>query len=269
MLEARTEFPVRPEWMYQVRSACQLLQCRVWQADRPQFEDALGWLSEAVPSAISPQETEALKDFLKIGAVEAARVFHRAYHEQHACQACVASPVEAVLHVWAGHHADPRVLFKRWTEAFLSAFDATHPLSPTERAAAILRVRFRNPPALNALAIETGSCRSGLTRGFRQRYGISCGEYVTRVRLRWFIDEVRKPSPNAGRLAEEAGYNRYHNLLDALRRTTGLTPGEVRQLVDNDVRDLFELKLGLRPANLHVRRLPSESRPALLAFLNS
>ena len=57
-----------------------------------------------------------------------------------------AHAVEAALHVWADHQADPRVMFKRWTEAFLSAFDATHPSSPTERAAAILRDRFRTRP---------------------------------------------------------------------------------------------------------------------------
>ena len=156
MTKAMAEFPVRAEWMYEVRSACQMLQCRVWQADRPQFEDALGWLPEAVPSAISSQETETLKDFLRIGAVEAARVFHKAYHEQHLHRQCPASPLEAVLDVWADHHADPRVVFKRWTKAFLSAFDETHPLSPTERAAAILRDRFRNPPTLGRACNRNG-----------------------------------------------------------------------------------------------------------------
>jgi len=70
-------------------------------------------------------------------------------------------------------------------------------------------------------------------------------EYSTRVRLRWFVDEVRMPGSIAGQLAEEAGYSRYHNLLDALGQRTGLTPSEVRQLSHNDVRELLDVRLGL------------------------
>jgi AraC-like DNA-binding protein len=74
---------------------------------------------------------------------------------------------------------------------------------------------------------------------------MSPGEYVTRVRLGRFVDEMRKPRANAGRLAEEIGYSSYHNLLEAFRRRTGFRPSDVGGLSDNDVRDLVHVKLAL------------------------
>jgi AraC-like DNA-binding protein len=98
---------------------------------------------------------------------------------------------------------------------------------------------------LDALAGEVGASRSMLTRRFRRQYGISCFEYLTRVRLRWFVNEVREPGANAGRLAQQAGYQRYHNLLDALRRRTGLTPREARRLPHHEACALLDGQLAL------------------------
>jgi hypothetical protein len=63
---------------------------------------------------------------------------------------------------------------------------------------------------------------------------------VTRSRVRWFIDEVRKAGSNAGRLREQAGYRKYENLLDALFRRTGYAPRDIRRLSHNKVRGLFD-----------------------------
>jgi AraC-like DNA-binding protein len=106
-------------------------------------------------------------------------------------------------------------------------------------------IASRARPSLDTLAIESGSSKSGLTRGFKKRYGISCGEYRIRQSLRWFVDEVRNPGSNAGQLAEQSGYSRYHNLVDALRQRTALTPREVRELSESDARDLVDEKLPL------------------------
>jgi AraC-like DNA-binding protein len=236
--------------MYEVRSACQSLQCRAWQTDRVQLEYALRTLCKAVPQPESIQEALALKDLLKMGAVEAGAAFHRAYHQLPSRRRCVGSPVEAVQHVWADRHDDPRVVLERWTEAFLRLLEDTHPTSSAERAAAILRACFTAPPDLDTLARESGSSRRALTLDFRRRYGVSSGEYLTRVRLRWFIEEVRKPGSNAGRLAEAAGYCSYHNLTDALRLRTGQSPTAIRCLSHNEVRELLDGRLALdaRPA---------------------
>ena len=74
---------------------------------------------------------------------------------------------------------------------------------------------------------------------------MSPGEYLTRLRLRRFVDEMRKPGANAGRLAEQIGYTSYHNLLEAFRGRTGFRPSDVRGLSDNGVRELVDVKLAL------------------------
>ena len=153
-------------------------------------------------------------------------------------------PVAPAL-VWADSHDDPRVTLERWIAAFLRLLEDTHPSSPAERAAPILRACFASPPDLDTLARECGSSRRALTLDFMRRYGMSSSEYLTRVRLRWFIEEVRMPGSNSGRLAEAAGYRSYHNLSDALRSRTGCSPTAIRGLSHNEVRELLDGRLAL------------------------
>lgn len=244
-MKATDELPIRPEWMFEVRSVCQAFQCHAWLADRAEFEWALRRLRRSIPPARSSQEAQAVRDLLRMGVVDAARVFHASCHQNGAPRGCSGSPVDAVHHVWSECHDDPLVTLAIWADRFLEVCDTTHPSSPAERAAAILRDRFRLPVRLDALARAVGLSRSALTRRFRQRYGMPCGEFVTRLRLRWFVDEMRKPGANAGRLAEEAGYRTYQNLLDALWHRTGLTPRDIPGLSHNQIRELLDDKLTL------------------------
>ena len=73
-----------------------------------------------------------------------------------------------------------------------------------------------------------------LARDFLRRYKMTGSEYLTRVRLVRFIEEVRKPGATATEAAREAGYESYHNLLDALKRRTGLAPGGIRRLTHDE-----------------------------------
>jgi AraC-like DNA-binding protein len=244
-MEANRAFPVRPDWMFEVRSHCQSFNCLALHADRAELETALTWLAHSAPAAESIQEADALKDRLKDCAIDAGVRFHQEYHRRAMHRQCRGSAVESAMHIWSHHQSDPRVTLQRWIPEFLTAFDATHPSSPAERAAAVLRSTFRNPSSLNALAIEVGASRSGLTRDFQRRYGIPSGEYSTRVRLRWFIEELCTTSASAASIAREAGYDSYHNLVDALRRRTGLTPNEIRGLSHDEVRELISAKLAL------------------------
>jgi len=231
---------IRPEWMFQVRSTCQQFGCQTLQADRYEFEAAVDELQQTVPAPASLQEADALKDLLKMCAIAGGTTFHQAYHRDRSDMRCINSPVEAALHVWSRHDEDPRVTWKRWGKTFLSAFEATHPSSPGDRGAAILRARFRNPPSLSELATLAGASKTALCADFRRRSRMPPGEYLMRVRLRWFVEAVREPGANAGQLAEQAGYSSYQNLLAALRGRTGLIPSDVRRLTDNDTRELLD-----------------------------
>ena len=89
---------------------------------------------------------------------------------------------------------------------------------------------------------------------------MSPGEYLTRLRLRRFVDEMRKPGATAGQLAERVGYSSYHNLLEAFRGRTGLRPSDVRALSDNDVRELVDVKLSLLESCVDACRSEADRR---------
>jgi AraC-like DNA-binding protein len=225
-------------------------------AERPEFQDAVQWLPGAVPEPDSLQEADELNMLLRICAVNAATTFHRNYHRREAQHGsasnkrslrrqCQSGPIEAAMAAWKPNAQDQRTAFEAWAHAFLCAFDATHPLDVVAQAAAILRAEFRNPPELDLLARRVGCSRSNLTLRFHQRYGISCGEYVTRVRLAWFVSAVRESGSSACHLAEQAGYSRYHNLCAALRSRTGLTAHEIRDLSSDEFLELRTAKLAL------------------------
>lgn len=244
-MEPNETNPIRKEWMFEVRSACQGFVGRSWGTDRTKFEHALRWLAETVPAAEISQEHEALDNLLKLSAINAAARFHREYHEQFNRKACRGFSLESTLSVWAGGAANPRDRFDRWRGAFVSAFDTAHPWLPCERAAAILRRRFRTPPRLEELAAESASSRSALAREFKRHYGMRIGEHTTRLKLSWFVEAVRSSSRSCTELGLEAGYRSYHNLSGALERRTGLTPGQLRTLDAAGLLDVRK-KLALR-----------------------
>lgn len=247
---------IREAWMYDVRSACQSFQCRVWQAERDEFEEAARWLRGVIQKADSAQETEALRELLRVGSTAAGAVFHRAHHLARDQEGCTTFSLEQTNSVWSARDDDPRTVFERWTRDFLLSFDLAHPSSPVERAAAILRQRHAHAPRLNDLAAEVGTSRNALTKNFKRLYGLSCGEYLTRVRLRQFVERIRQPGSTAGEVARRAGYGSYHNLMDALRRTLDRTPQAIRMCTDAEIDDLIESRLSLRPACTHIPAPP-------------
>jgi AraC-like DNA-binding protein len=142
---------------------------------------------------------------------------------------------------------DPRDLLRRWTSAFLSEFDRAHPWPAARQVAAILRKRFAKPPSPGDLARLVGKSRSGLTRAFREEYGMSMGEYVTRVRLRRAVDQLRLPASNAKEIAAQVGYRSRTSFYEALKKYTGLRPYDIRLLSERDVERLLDSALCIRP----------------------
>lgn len=237
-MELNSKGPIRPEWMYEVRSIGQSFICRTWNSERTEFAEAFDWLCDAVPDAQSSQELDEMHSMLKLLAIEAARTFHSTYHSRFGGNRCRDFAVERTLDAWSAATLDPRGRLASWTMAFLSAFNGTHPPPPCERAAEILRRRFQSPPDLDRLAAEVGSSKSALIRAFKRCYGMPPGEYLTRVRLLWFTDAARGSSSSCGELAMDAGYSSYHNLSDALWSHTDLTPGQVRGLSEAEFLDV-------------------------------
>jgi AraC-like DNA-binding protein len=243
------QLPIRSEWIYQVRTARQVFYCKVLDADRFDFEGALIWLYDAAPAPTTPQESDTLKDQLKLSALEATLLFHEQHHRRSRQHDCRGAALETSFRVWRRHDDDPRTTYRSWIVSFLEAFDAGHPSSRVERAAQSLRVNFQRPFNLDALASEVGMSRSALTRAFRGVYGMTCGEYQARVRLRWFLERARAVTCPTERLAFDAGYATYHNLSDSLKRRTGLRPSAVRTLNEDQALALTRKQLSLRQVN--------------------
>lgn len=236
------------EWTYNLRSVCQSFYCTCMNTDRAEFNGAIVWLADAAPPPETLQESEVLKDRLKLCAFETGTVFHQDFHRRTGRRSCQGSPVEAALSVWACHEFDARRTLRTWARVFFERFDAAHTVSAAERAAGILRERVADPPGLDSLALAVGASRSALTQDFRRRYGISCGEYLTRLRLRQFVTTMLDSTAQAGQLAEQAGFRRYQGLYEALRRRTGVRPSEVRSLTLDQLRELLD-RLALAPAD--------------------
>ena len=237
-MELNAEGPIRPEWMYDLRSVGQSLICRTWNSERVEFAEALDWLRDAVPQGESSQELDAMNSLLKLWAIHAGRTFHWQYDRRFAGTACKGFSVDLTLDAWNVGATDPRDRLASWTRAFLAAFNRTHPPCPCERAAEILRRRFQSPLHLETLAAEIGCSKSVLTRSFSKCYGMTPGEYLTRVRLLWFTDAARASSQSCAELAAYAGYSSYHNLSDALRSHTDVTPGQLKSLSDAQLLDV-------------------------------
>ena len=102
------QLPIRSEWMYQVRTARQRFYCKALDADRFDFEGALIWLSEAAPAPATPQESDTLKDQLKLSALEATLLFHEQHHRRSRQHDCRSAALESSFRVWRRHDADPR-----------------------------------------------------------------------------------------------------------------------------------------------------------------
>ena len=242
---------VRPQWMYDVRCACQTFYGLALLAERDAVRDAFAWLQDALPPAESAQETQALDDLLMVCFARVGTALHVDYHRTTTAP-CAGSPVEAAVRTWAEPFAEPRRRIDAWNRAFWSFLDATHPTLPAERVAAVLHRSFRRPPTLDDLAHRSGCSRSALTRAFRARYGMPTSEYVARIRLRSFIEQVIRGTP-AEEAARAVGYRRYHNLLHAIRGRGLPAPAALCRLPHDSVRAIVDDQLPVNPTTAAVR----------------
>jgi hypothetical protein len=188
------DISIRPEWVSTLNERRQEFLLRSDDAAREEFEHALRQLSRNVPAPASLVEREWLRALLAHSVGREAARFHGRYHDSASDPQCGWSPVERLMAVWDEREVDPRDLLQRWIDAFVREFDVRHAPPASQRAAAILRQSFSAPPSLTQLARLAGSSRSGLTRAFRADYGMSIGQYLTRVRLAGRRRSCKRPN---------------------------------------------------------------------------
>lgn len=236
---------IAADWMFALRSACQTFYCATMEAERWQFETALVRLARSVPAPSSPHETEALRDRLKIAAVEGASIFHQAHHRR------------------AGQ---PHVLARRWSRR-CSCGDgppATRACSSRSGARrfsrASMRAIRRRQQRKRLRFCENPSVSRRTSNGSLEKWPRrepACGEAsVSGSPCRWgstgpgsacdgLSRRSGKPGTNAERAAAAAGYASYHSVVGALRTRTGLTPTEIRQLPPARFDEVLHVQLSL------------------------
>jgi AraC family transcriptional regulator len=98
-----------------------------------------------------------------------------------------------------------------------------------------VRERLQAPsgerPTLAELAASAGVHPVHLARSFRERYGVSVGEYVRRERLDWAAAQLTSGDTPVATVAAEAGFADQSHFTRAFKRHTGLTPGRYRRVV--------------------------------------
>jgi len=101
-----------------------------------------------------------------------------------------------------------------------------HCLIEAER---LLRLSVGAPVTLDEVAEHVGVSRSWLYQAFREAYGSSPHEYVSRLRLEKALALLRHSSHKMAFVAEECGYASGSHLTHHVRKVTGLCPREVRE----------------------------------------
>ncbi len=99
-----------------------------------------------------------------------------------------------------------------------------------------LHASFGSRVTLAELAESAGVHPVYLARSFRERYGVSVGEYVRRLRLDWAAAQLTASETPVAVVAAEAGFADQSHFTRAFKRHTGLTPGRYRRVLQGDRR---------------------------------
>jgi AraC family transcriptional regulator len=94
-----------------------------------------------------------------------------------------------------------------------------------------LHVQLGQRVSLDELAASAGVHPGYLARSFRERYGVSVGEYVRRLRLDWATAQLAATDTPLAVLAAEAGFADQSHFTRAFKGYAGLTPGKYRRFV--------------------------------------
>jgi AraC-like DNA-binding protein len=99
---------------------------------------------------------------------------------------------------------------------------------PAHAVLALVRAEFSAPLTLAAIGRRLGCHPSTLNRLFRREFGQSIAAHVAQLRLAEGIRRLRVDADKIESIAEAVGYRSKRAFYRAVRRQTGLTPGQLR-----------------------------------------
>jgi AraC family transcriptional regulator len=92
----------------------------------------------------------------------------------------------------------------------------------------LLRVRHGECVRLGDVARELGVPAVRIARAFRERHGVSVGEYGRQARIEWAAAEIAGGDRPLAEIAAEAGFADQSHFTRLFRRHLGTTPGRFR-----------------------------------------
>jgi AraC family transcriptional regulator len=102
--------------------------------------------------------------------------------------------------------------------------------SRLERARDLLQDDFRSRQLrIAVLAAEVGLHPVYLARAFRAHFGVTPGEYLRELRLRWAQAALAEAGRTIGEIAAQAGFADQSHFTREFRRAFGETPGQFRR----------------------------------------
>jgi AraC-like DNA-binding protein len=194
-LASREKFPVRPDWLYRVVRQCQILAGRLAHAESADARD----LIDEVPPCTTRLEALILCGLLADYSTR--------------CNLTCTPDGKTVT-----RHVDVTVLSTSGPpDAHLG-----------REARQFIEAHYAEPLTLRLLSRSIHGSKTRVTEAFRRLYRSSVHEYLTAVRVRKAIDELRTSDDKIEAIAAKVGYRSKKNMYHAIRKLTGLTPGEIR-----------------------------------------
>src|SRR5262249_49902346 len=109
------------------------------EIDRLSAETFLGGFVRSLPPSDGPLERLLLRSLLIEFAGRCGTTLHARVHIGRDAARCRFVPASFLEHFWTLQGSRPQDGFHAWSDAFFERLGGTHPVSPAERAAVLLR----------------------------------------------------------------------------------------------------------------------------------
>ena len=236
---------VRIHWASMVRNVQQAAVGDLGLGVVSEIAVAVRRLKREIPHPVNQAESLNLRQSLIVFADRAARDHHQRFHARFDSSACAAAPPLVHEAVWLDPHQAIEQLLDAWMADYVDWFHQRHSLPAVGRAIHILQERFAEAFTIGELARASGCSSTTLRNQFDDALRLSPFQYLTRVRIREGLRRLRKSSDTIEEASRFGGYQSCNKFSRRVRRYTGLTPSDVRDLGDEAFDRLLEERMPL------------------------
>jgi len=233
-LPDRKDTMVREEWMSQLVRECQIVSGVFVTADVQRLRSGIDAFIDALPDPATPLESHVMRLTLLDVAVRGGGTAHHRYHAAFPCR-CRFSASDLLDRHWRAAAGDPRAIFSRWADDYVTSLDRTHIVPLGARAVRALEAHSLTRLDVKRLASALRCSPTKLRHEFRAWTGMAPQRYHSALRAKAAVDRLRQSDLKIDVLAGDLGYRSKTNMYRALRTTCGLTPRQVRRLTTDEV----------------------------------